>query len=119
MLLTDQVRLHANAFFESLWTVFEEGSFPYIELKIHERERDGGTVNAQARRAAAEVPLLLRCEEPRLADACMALEFAASREPEIYGPTYELLRAFIMRAYEGVSSSHDSSRAADERTPLC
>ncbi len=101
--LIDRARAHATAWLEPFMPVLEEGSFGFALRRTLEREREGKTIDALAEQCAAEVPQLLEQDPPDVFGAYVALEVAAAREPEIFGPTYRLFREFVMRSVIGAA----------------
>jgi hypothetical protein len=102
-LLIDRARIHAASWLEPFMPVLEEGSFVVAEALALEREGAGGAVDPLAERCAAEVLRLLDDEDPDIFAAYVALEVAANREPEIFGPAHQLFREFVMRSVVGAA----------------
>jgi hypothetical protein len=94
---------HATYWLESFMPVLEQGSFAVVLRRTLERERAGKPLDPLAEQCAAEVPRLLEQSPPDVFAAYIALEVAAAREPEIFGPTYRLFREFVMRSVLGAA----------------
>jgi hypothetical protein len=101
--LIERALTHATSWLEPFMPVLEQGSFAVALRRTLERERAGKPLDPLAEECAAEVPRLLEQKPPDVFAAYIALEVAAAREPEIFGPTYRLFREFIMRSVLGAA----------------
>jgi hypothetical protein len=101
--LIEHALTHATSWLESFMPVLEQGSFAVALRRTLERERAGEPLDPLAEGCAAEVPRLLEQKPPDVFAAYVALEVAAAREPEIFGPTYRLFREFVMRSVLGAA----------------
>lgn len=115
-LLIDRARIHANNWLEPFKPVLEEGSYGYIDDRLNEREQAGELVDPLAERCAAEVLQLLDGDEPDIFAAYVALEVAAAREPEVYGPVHRLFREFVMRSILGAARGSGIEANVSETT---
>lgn len=101
--LIERALIHATSWLEPFMPVLEQGSFAVALRRTLERERIGKPLDPLAEACAAEVPRLLEQKPPDVFAAYVALEVAAAREPEIFGPTYRLFREFVMRSVLGAA----------------
>jgi hypothetical protein len=101
--LIERALTHAIHWLEPFMPVLAQGSFAVALRKTLERERAGKPLDPLAEECAAEVPRLLEQRPPDIYAAYVALEVAAAREPEIFGPTYRLFREFVMRSVLGAA----------------
>lgn len=67
------------------------------------REREGEPLDQLAEACVSVVPRLLEQDTPNVFAAYFALEVAAAREPDIFGPSYRLVRDYVMRAMLGAA----------------
>lgn len=101
--LIERALIHATSWLDPFMPVLAEGSFAVALRKILERERAGQPLDPLAEECAAEIPRLLEQGPPDIFAAYVAVEIAAAREPEIFGPTYRLFREFVMRSVLGAA----------------
>jgi hypothetical protein len=115
--LIERALTHATSWLEPFMPVLEQGSFAVALRRTLERERAGMPLDPLAEECASEVPRLLEQKPPDVFAAYIALEVAAAREPEIFGPTYRLFREFIMRSVLGAARRGGIEANVAETTP--
>ncbi len=115
--LIDRTLSHATAWLEPFMPVLEQGSFAVALRRILARERAGKPLDSLAEECAAEVPRLLEQDQPDVFAAYVALEVAAAREPDIFGPIYREFREFIMRSVLGAARGGGIDANVAETTP--
>jgi hypothetical protein len=83
--------------------VLTQGSFGHALRRALERRHAGEAIDPLAEHCASEALQLLERAPPDIFAAYVALEVAAAREPDIFGPTYRLFREFVMRSVTGAA----------------
>lgn len=101
--LLDRTLAQATAWLDVFMPELERCSFAHALRSILDRERAGLPLDRLADECASEVPRLLEREQPDVFAAYLALEIAAVREPDIFGPVYHAYREFILRAVLGAA----------------